>query len=419
MLARLRQLHPFQTPDTQRLATLFAVVYFAQGMWSLPVQTLTLTLKERGLSSSAVADFFLLSTIPWVIKPVYGLLSDFAPLFGRRRTSYFLLTSGLASLAGVALALSADHTYWRLALLYTAMGFGLAFTDVLTDAVMVESGKPRGLTGAFQAVQWAAISVATLAVGVLGGQLAETRSLHRAFLIAAGFPLISFMMAARFLREERTRFDAAAFRATWTAIREAAAQRHVWLVAAFIFLYDFSPAFGPSFLYYQTDVLGFSQGFIGALASLQAATGIVGALLYASISRRVPLKRLIVVSIGLAVGGTLAYVGYRGRASAIVVDGLWGVMSMIVQLAILDLAAKSCPRKVEGTFFALFASVFNGSVQLSTNVGGRLYDALGFMPLVVISAALSSLAWLLVPLIPIARIETAARQDVATVGTGS
>ena len=60
MLDRLHRLHPFQTPETRRLATLFAVVYFAQGMWSLPVQTLTLVLKERGLSSSAVADFFLI-----------------------------------------------------------------------------------------------------------------------------------------------------------------------------------------------------------------------------------------------------------------------------------------------------------------------------------------------------------------------
>ena len=394
---------------------LFAVVYFAQGMWTLPVQTLTLVLKERGLSSSAVADFFLLSTIPWLIKPAYGLLSDFVPLFGLRRKSYFLLTSGLASLTGFALALSAEPSYWRLALLYTAMGCGLAFTDVLTDAVMVESGKPRGLTGAFQAVQWASISVATLAVGALGGALAERRSLHWTFLIAAGFPLVSFVMAATLLREERTRVDAAAFRSTWASIREAATHREVWIVAGFIFFYDFNPSFGPAFLYYQTDVLHFSQQFIGLLTSLQAATGIVGALIYAPLSRAVPLKRLIVVSIGLGVVSTLGYLLYRGPVSAVVVDVLWGAVGMVVQLSILDLAAKSCPKKVEGTFFALFASVYNGSVQLSTNIGGRLYDTLGFTPLVLISAALTAFAWLLVPVVEIDRIEAAARRDVASV----
>ena len=67
MLDRLRRLHPFQTADTQRLAILFAVVYFAQGMWYLPNQTLIITLKERGLSAGQVATFFTFSIVPWLI----------------------------------------------------------------------------------------------------------------------------------------------------------------------------------------------------------------------------------------------------------------------------------------------------------------------------------------------------------------
>src|SRR5213078_5301967 len=98
------RLNPFKTADTQRLAIMFGVVYFAQGMWYLPNQAITIILKDRGLSAGQAADFFLIALIPWVIKPVYGLLSDFVPLFGRRRQSYFLLTSALAAVAGFWLA---------------------------------------------------------------------------------------------------------------------------------------------------------------------------------------------------------------------------------------------------------------------------------------------------------------------------
>jgi MFS family permease len=410
VLERLARLHPFQTREARRFALLFAVVYFAQGMWSLPVQTMTLVLKERGLSSTAVADFFLLSMIPWVIKPVYGLLSDLVPLFGRRRKSYFLVASGLAAAAGLAAALVAEHGYWRLAALYAAMGFGLAFVDVLTDAVMVENGKPRGLTGAFQSVQWAAISVATLAVGVLGGYLAHTRGIREAFVLAAGFPLISFAMVLLFLREAPSRFDRAALRKSLHAIREAAMGREVWIVAGFIFFANFNPLFGPSFLYYQTDVLGFDQRFIGTLGSITAAGSIVGALIYAPLSRRTALRRLILATIAGGAAGTFAYLGYRGPVSAIAIDTLYGVLGMLMQLAMLDLAAKACPPRVEGTFFALITSVYNGSLQLSTNVGGRLYDGLGFAPLVVISGVMTALAWFLVPLVRIDRIEAEARR---------
>jgi hypothetical protein len=77
MPARLRTLHPFETPDAQRLAVLFAVVSFAQGMWYLPNQTLTIVLKERGLSAGQMATFFTISTISsaftalaWLLVPL-------------------------------------------------------------------------------------------------------------------------------------------------------------------------------------------------------------------------------------------------------------------------------------------------------------------------------------------------------------
>jgi predicted MFS family arabinose efflux permease len=84
---------------------------------------------------------------------------------------------------------------------------------------------------------------------------------------------------------------------------------------------------------------------------------------------------------------------------------------MITQLAFLDLAAKSCPRRVEATFFALLMSVYNGGSQGSEIVGGYLYDWLGYMPLVLISTVFTALAWLLVPLVHVERIEAHARGE--------
>jgi MFS family permease len=410
MLARLRTLHPFQTPDAQRLAILFAVVYFAQGMWYLPNQTLTIVLKERGLSAGQVANFFTITTVPWLIKPLYGLLSDFVPLFGLRRKSYLLLTSALAAAAGFALGAGAPHTYWWLAGLFTVMALGLAFTDVLVDALMVESGKPLGLTGAFQAVQWGAIYTASVLVGEVGGYLAERRSLGGSFVLASSFPAISLLMTVLFVREAPARADREAFRETMAAIRAAVAERDVWVVAGFILFWTFSPSFGPALLYYQTDVLRFSQQFIGHLGALGSIAAVAGAFIYAPLSRKVPLKRLINLSIGIGVVGTLAYLLYRDPWSAVAIDIVFGGVGMITQLAFLDLAAKSCPRHVEATFFALLMSVFNGGTQGAQVVGGHLYDWLGYTPLVLISSGATALAWLLVPLVKIDRIEARARE---------
>jgi MFS family permease len=408
-LERVRRLHPFQSADARRLAFLFAVVYFSQGMWYLPNQVITIVLKERGLSAGDVASFFAISTIPWLIKPAYGLVSDFVPLFGRRRKSYFLLTSLLAAISGLALGSMTEHSYWWLAALFTLMGFGLAFTDVLTDALMVESGKPLGLTGAFQAVQWAAIYGASMLVGVLGGFFAERRDLKTAFLVAGCFPVVSFVMALLFVHEAPSRPDRAAFLETWAAIRSALRDRTVWVVAGFILFFTFSPSFGPALLYFQTDRLKFSQQFIGHLTALASAGAVAGALLYAPLSRRVPLRRIVNVCIGLTVAGTLAYVLYRDPLSAVLIDTVYGFVYMLTQLCFLDLAAKACPRHVEATFFALLMSVYNGGTQGSQVVGGYLYDWMSWSSLVCISAAFTAVTWILVPLIKIDEIEARAR----------
>jgi predicted MFS family arabinose efflux permease len=407
--AALARLNPLKTPEARRLGALFGVVYFAQGMWNLPDQALIVLLKDRGFSAGQVADFFLLATIPWLIKPAYGLLSDFVPLFGRRRKSYFVLSTTLASAAGFSLAALRDHPYWPTALLFTLMALGLAFTDVLTDALMVERGRPLGLTGAFQSVQWAAIYTASILVGAVGGHLAGARRLDLAFVLAGALPLVSLVMAILFVQEPRARSEREALSATARAIREAAGRREIWVVAGFIFFFNFSPSFGPAFLYYQTDVLGFSQEFIGVLASLASVGAVLGAAAYAPLSRRYALRRIIPCAIGAGVASMLAYLGYRGPTSALAIDFATGVIAMVTQLAFLDLAAKACPPRVEGTIFALLMSVFNGGTQLSQNVGGRLYDWFGYTPLILISAGMTALAWLLVPLVKIDRIEAEAR----------
>ena len=401
--------HPFQSPEARRLALLFAIVYFAQGMIYLPDQVVAIVFKERGLTAGQLATFTWIITIPWFIKPVYGLLSDFVPIFGTRRRSYFLIMSGVAALAAVAVSLMPGASYAQLATLVTLLWLGVGFTDVLTDALMVENGQRVGLTGAFQSVQWGALSAASILVGVGGGYLAEHRAFAAAFALVACFPIVSFLMALLVVREPPARPTLEGFGETRSAVRQALGRRDLWAVAGFTFFWAFSPSFGAAFFYYETDVLGFSQTFIGVLSSLGAAASIAGAWAYARLSQRYSLRRLIVWSIGAGVLGTLAYLVYRGPVSGVVITVVFGAIGMTTQLAFLDLAAKACPRRAEATFFALLMSVYNLGMRSSEWTGANLYDWLGYAPLVLISTAFTAAAWLLVPLVPIDAIQAASQ----------
>ena len=399
---------PFASPEARRPGLLFAIVYFAQGMVYLPDQVVSIVFKERGLTAGQLATFTWVITIPWFIKPVYGLLSDFVPIAGTRRRSYFLIMAALATVSAIAVSLMSGAPYWALACMITLLWLGVGFTDVLTDALMVENGKPLGLTGTFQSVQWAALSASSILVGVAGGYLAEHRAFAAAFALVACFPLISLLMAWLVVQEPPARPNLEDFGETWAALRQATGRRDLWLVAGFIFFWAFSPSFGPAFFYYQTDTLHFSQTLIGALASVGAAASIAGAWAYARLARRFPLKRLIVWSIDAGTVGSLAYLAYGGVVSATVITVIFGALGMTTQLAFLDLAAKACPVRAEATFFALLMSINNLGMRSSEWTGANLYDWLGYTPLVLISTAFTAAAWLLVPLVPIDAIQAAA-----------
>ncbi|HME59982.1 MAG TPA: MFS transporter [Candidatus Binatia bacterium] len=404
---KLASLKPFsRSPEARRLALVFAVVYFAQGMWYLPNLSITFFLKDTlGLSAAQTATFFSITVIPWLIKPLYGLISDFVPLFGRRRKSYFLLTSGIAATMGLILSMMGSYTYWAVAIFFTLMGLGLAFTDVLTDALMVENGKRLGVTGQFQAVQWASISLASILVGVGGGWLAENKYLSLTFLIATTFPVITLVMGIFLISESRTENSKQQFHETWAAIRGAIGSRTLWIVAGFIFFYNFSPSFGPALAYYATDVLHFSKIFLGTLDSLAYASGIVGTACYFAFSKSFSLKHLIYFAIAAGVIATVAYLGYTDQTSAVVISLVFGGVAMFIQLTFLELAAKACPKQAEATFFALLTSVYNGAVQLSQITGGWLYGQVGFTRLIFISAGFTALCWLLVPLLNLEELE--------------
>ena len=79
----------------------FAVVYVVEGIGQARVgiiyQPLTHYLKGTGWTALEVTAYFAALNFPWVIKPVFGLVSDFVPLFGYRRKSYLIIASFCAA----------------------------------------------------------------------------------------------------------------------------------------------------------------------------------------------------------------------------------------------------------------------------------------------------------------------------------
>lgn len=76
-------------------------VYFTQGIRSTLCSLGTsYYLKETlRLVPGRAESLRATAAMPWIIKPVYGIMSDSLPIWGTRRKSYLLLFSGVTSFA--------------------------------------------------------------------------------------------------------------------------------------------------------------------------------------------------------------------------------------------------------------------------------------------------------------------------------
>jgi predicted MFS family arabinose efflux permease len=396
-------------PDgTGRLMLFFAIVYAVEGIGQaksgIVWQPLSYFLKEaRGWSPLEISASLSVLDVPWVIKPLYGLVSDFLPLGGYRRRPYLFLASLSAAAAFAWVGTLTTPGQIVPALVVTAIAMAIAST--VCGGLLVENGQRLNASDAFVNQQWLWFNVASVVTSVLGGALIEMFSargaLRIAAWIAAAAPL-AVIASLRLVHEERAVIDREGFARGLRALLAAFRSRDLWLIGAFLFLYYFSPGFGTPLYFELTDTLKFSQGFIGVLAAIGAAGWIIGGLWYRFQLWRMPSRFLLNFSLLLGVVSTLAYLLLSGPVTAVAIYLFSGAAAMVANVATLSLAAKVCPKGAEGFTFAALMSVINLAAPLSDTIGAALYEHVfnnHLAPLIWVSAGCTALVLLLVPFV--------------------
>ena len=390
------------------LLLFFALVYVVEGLGQiggLIAQPLNYYLKaSQGWTPVQITGFITLFNLPWIIKPVYGLISDFVPLFGYRRKSYLLLVNAAAIIGFIwvtQLTAPGDLFFPLMVTAYT-----MAISSTLCGAVLVENGQRLHESGTFVNQQWLWFNIAAMAAAVLGGQLVEHLSpagaLHSAAAIVAVAPLVVIVGTLFLVPEKKVSVNIAGMKDTFEGLKASFRRRELWLITGFLFLYNFSPGLSTPLYFTMTDHLRFSQGYIGILNSISAAGWVVAALLYRRLFHDLTLKKLLNLSIALGTLTTAAFALLSNETSAAIIYFCVGLATMLAMVASLTLAADYCPPRAEGFAFAVLMSVSNLASSAADNVGSFLYTHVfdhNVRPLVLISAAVTAFAFVLVPLL--------------------
>ncbi len=359
---------------------------------------------ELALKPSELAGFVALANIPIYIKPLAGILSDAVPLFGTRRRSYLLL--GLSSIVFLALMLGfAPHRYGLLLAVYIGFsGLGVVISTVL-GGLMVDTALQYSGMGRLSAQRVGIGRFVGLLAGPAGAFLSQYPFRWAMTLCAALYGLLVPLYVKQ-LREPPTpkSVRSEVLVEVWRQCKTLVRSRTLWTAAGLVALIIAAPGFGTPLLYYQVDVLKFSKADLGVLSLIGGVFGMAGAALYAFCCRRVPLWKLLTISIVVHVVGTLFYLGYRSFPAAIVISAIEGIAQTLAILPLYDLAARATPRGSEALGYSVMMSVWNLTAALSDVAGSYLHDKyhLTILQLVWLNAGTTALILFAIPFLPAA-----------------
>ena len=376
-------------------AELFGIltVYFVQGILGLARLAVSFFLKDDlGLTPAEVAALTGITALPWIIKPVFGFISDGLPIFGYRRRPYLILSGFLGCASWLALATLVDDAFTAtLVILFTS--FSVAISDVIVDSLIVERAREESLSqsGSLQSLSWGASALGGLLTAYFSGLLLQHLTSNQVFEITATFPLIvsavAWLISEEKVDEDNPETATSPIKGQIKQLWGAVKQKQVWLPIAFLFTWQATPTADSAFFFFSTNELGFEPEFLGRVRLVTSFASLVGIFLFQRYLKNVPFRKILGWSTVIAaVLGmtTLLLVTHTNRALGI--DDRWfslgdslilTVVGQITWMPVLVLSARLCPKGVEATLFALLMSIWNLSGLLSHELGALLTSWLG------------------------------------------
>ena len=389
------------------------------GSGSIGYLPLRFLLKDQlHASPTDMAAFFFWAVLPWSFKPIAGLLTDGMPLLGTRRRYYLIIGSAMCSALWLMMNVI-PATYRNLCLTAFVLNCVMVMASVVVGGLLVEGGQTHGATGRLSSLRLYIINGSTIIGGPLSGFLAAQwfgwTALSGAILFASLVPVTILL-----LREPRIpgwrESGIHPLRNTWEQVRRIFKNKDIWICGGLLFLVQVSPGLGTPLLFFQTEKLGFGPEFIGMLAMIYGAIGLLGAFLYPFFCQRFRLRTLLALAILCTIVTNLAYLGYCSHTTAMIIEGAGGLGFTLAQLPLFDLAARGATRGSEALAYSLMIAMWNVGLAISDVIGSMLFEgfrctvplvnltlqlpSLTFKDLVWVNAGTTALVLLAIPFLP-------------------
>ncbi|XP_030466221.1 probable folate-biopterin transporter 6 [Syzygium oleosum] len=342
---------------------------------------------------SSVQLYSGLYYIPWIMKPLWGLLTDVFPVMGYRRRPYFVAAGVLGATSAMAVAAGGRLPVPEALAFLVGLTAAVAIADVTIDACVARNSiEMAALAPDMQSLCGLCSSAGALIgystsgffVHHIGAQGAlGILAIPPALLIGLGFVIHEGRTDA--LHSEKKQKATEKIGVAMRGMYETIKLPQVWKPSLYMYLsFSLNISTHEGQFYWYTDPEAgpaFSQEFVGMVYAVGALASMVGVLIYQKALKDCPFRKLLFsVQFLYAITGMLDLVFVRRWNLALgVPDSFFviaeecvsRVVSRIRWMPMIVLSTKLCPLGIEGMFFALLMCI-DSLGFLSSKMGGGL-----------------------------------------------
>jgi folate/biopterin transporter len=361
--------------------------------------------------------------IPWAIKPLLGLLTDFVPIFGYRRKIYIILC-GIVNLFSWFYMTYYANTVFQATAMMLLVNFSLSYSTVLGEAVVVELSKAESTDKDSKAKDYVSLFFLSRTLGEIlssyfKGLFVDIMPLRQIFFIAMFVPIMlifaGFILVEEPVNKRRHALadeeevnplavesqQAPKRGATFKDFINFFFQGYVLIPLMFIIVFKATPNYHDSFFYFITNDLKLSATELGKIAFCSTIAILIAILIYKQYLKQCNFKFMILlgtfVSFFISLMSLLLvlriniHYGISDFWILLLSSSFLSLIGELVLLPMLSLACVLCPKNLEGTIYSVFMSTLNLGGILSNMNGAILTKALS-----ITSKDYTNLHWLII-----------------------
>jgi len=416
-------------------ATIYMAAFAQAGQGPANLATQYLLKDYFGFGPADSAYWLSFHSIGWVIKPLWGFISDCYPIMGEHRRPYMIVVSTIGSCGFFFYGyVTSIHQFVAILILTNAC---MSFLSVIAQALLVQrSGTETLHVASFNFSSYFVVKLTCVAICTYGAGLALERMTARRVLMLIAVLFGPVLVVSPWMKETPS---AAALRPLeqMAIVRRLYARKEVWGTTLYIFVFCSMPNAASAMFFFNIDVLHFSESFIAIISLCASAAAVFGLVLYHNFFSEVSFRPLFGVATLACVVLSLTPLiqvfrinrqwGIDDHVFALVDTFIITAVIEVLWIPMLVLASRLCPKKVEGTTYALFLSIHNLGLWASGVLSWALTRALGVsrdnlenLWMLIVLCSLSMLIPLcLLPVVPAGDPETLRdlSREVATLST--